>query len=125
MISIRRFATVATVLGLAACASGSAGGGGSPAPRRDSNVITAEEVAGANASTAFAIIRQLRPAWLMTRGGTEPIAYVDGRKYATLQDLENIGVELIREIRYLDSRDATMRFGTGHTAGAIEVITRR
>ena len=88
-------------------------------------MITAEEVAGANASTAFAVIRQLRPAWLTTRGGTEPIAYVDGRKYATLEDLENIGVELIREIRYLDSRDATMRFGTGHTAGAIEVITRR
>jgi len=123
----RRFVPLVLAGVFAACASGYGGAaGGSGTARRNSNLISAEEIAGASGGSAYELVRQLRPSWTVTRGGnTEPIAYVDGIRFGSLEDLRNVAVEQVREIRYLDSREATTRFGTGHTAGAIEVTTRR
>ena len=50
--------------------------------------------------------------------------YFDGRHVGPLESLSSIPVEQIREIRYLASTDATLRFGTGHTEGAIVVTSK-
>lgn len=110
--------------------------------RRDKNLITTEEIAKASGSTAYEVIRQLRPAWFTTRGmaGTqrqEPagevggmvvagvVVYIDGVKAGGTDELNNIGVERIREMRFLSANDATTKFGSGHPNGAIEVTTKR
>lgn len=109
--------------------------------RRQRNVITAEEIATRpGESNAYDLIRSLRPAWLRTRGvasgqvtgngmggvtDNAPIAvYVDGAKMGGPSVLRDIQADRIQELRYLSASDATMQYGTGNTAGAIQVTTK-
>lgn len=99
--------------------------------RRHPDVISAEEIAERNdLQTAGDAVRRLRPAFLRVRasGGpastAEPIrVYVDGIMVGEVSALTQIQVSIVKEIRKLSSSDATTRFGTGHTAGAILVTT--
>ena len=123
-----RSATIVLVVGfLSACATG-APGSGSASTR---NVITAEQLADMNQGSAYDAVQRLRPRWLQGRGvssvrsGTPELAqvYLDGALVGGLQALTRISISNIREIRYLDGRDATTRFGTGHGGGAILVAS--
>ena len=102
-------------------------------PRKDANVITAEELAARPTLTARQAIEQLRPQFLRVRGvttlgnaATQDViwVYVDGTRMGTIDVLNNIGVHEVREIRYLNPSEATNRWGTGHVQGAI-VVTRK
>lgn len=144
MISRRAVTGVVVALAVGACSSASTPGSGT-APRRTGNVITAEEITASSAPTALELVRHLRPAWLTERGlrgtggaaapgattsqATEGpagvVVYRDGVRLGMFASLETIPVETIREVRWLNGRDATQRYGTGHGAGAIEVLTRR
>jgi outer membrane cobalamin receptor len=106
--------------------------------RRGRNVITQEEIEKSSATDAYDLIQKLRPAWFTRRGvasgqattdavggmddGVRVVAYVDGVRWP---DLTTVTVERIKEVRYLNASDATTKYGTGHTSGAIEVITTR
>ena len=108
---------------------------------RKNNVISAEEIAKSSASNAYDLIKTLRPQWLRARGistgmpdpsgggvsdpGGGIAVYVDGARQGGLDQLENIGAERVQELRYLSANDATQKYGTGHTQGAIEVTTKR
>ena len=111
---------------LAACASGTGGGG----PRRDPNLITLEELADHTTLSALDVVRRLRPRWLQGRGaGTGgsnvPQLIVDGARMGNAQDaLRTLSVSDIQELRYLNASDATMRFGTNFPGGAIMVTSR-
>jgi hypothetical protein len=139
----RTLILAATLAGSAGCASSSSTQqAGEPQtsavpapvrPRRDPNVITAEEIASRPTLTARQVIEQLRPQFLRVRGTTtlgnaattDVIwVYVDGNRMGTVEVLGNIGVHEIREIRYLSPSEATNRYGTGHVQGAI-IITRK
>lgn len=131
----------AATVAVFACAGGSQGGGGAAAPaaatgatsRRQGNVITSEEIAKSSGSTALDVVRQLRSQWLITRGvagANDPgaggiMVYVDGVRRGGLESLEQIGVEQLGQIRFLDANNATTRYGTGHPNGAIEITTKR
>ena len=109
--------------GLAACASG--GGSGDGSPRRNPNLITAEELVAYPTVSALDAIRRLRPRWLQARGGMRAQVVVDGARMGDLEDaLQSIQAASVRTMQYLSSSDATMRFGTNYAGGAIEVITR-
>ena len=129
--------------GAIACASsGSAGATAEPQtavvpvpnrPRRDPNLITAEELASRPTLTARQAIEQLRPQFLRIRGTTtlgnaqtEDViwVYVDCTRMGTVEVLNNIGTHEVREIRYLNPSEATNRYGTGHVQGAI-LVTRK
>lgn len=128
----RRIGLAALVL--AACA-------GPPSPAADTSpsqgsardVITRTDLEGHEDLSAFEAIRRLRPTWLRYRGQavlTSPEreglrVYLDGSYFGDAAALGQLRVVAIQEIRFLDARRATMRFGTGHTVGAIVVTTRR
>jgi hypothetical protein len=139
----RTLVLIVTLAGATGCASsGSTSQAGEPQtsavqapvrPRRDPNVITAEEIAARPTLSARQVIEQLRPQFLRVRGTTtlgnaqtqDVIwVYVDGTRMGTLEVLNNIGAHEMREIRYLNPSEATNRFGTGHVQGAI-IVTRR
>jgi hypothetical protein len=92
-------------------------------------VITQAEIEATDVSTALDLIRRLRPEYLRARGGGSsigPVAfYLDGVKQQSIDALATISKEIVREVRYLNATDATMRFGTDHTGGAVLVSTRR
>lgn len=104
----------------AACASG---GGGERGPRRDPNLITAEELADYHNLDCYDAVRRLRPRWLQGRAG-DPTVVRDGSHLGPASEyLAQIRVGQVASIRYLSATEATMRFGTGVNGGAIVVTT--
>jgi hypothetical protein len=115
---------------LAGCAAGSAPGAGS----RDQDIITAEEIAESRAQTALDLIQQLRPRWAVRSRGERtfvesaydyPRVVVDDLPPREFDSLREIPKEVLVEIRFLNPREATLLYGTGHTQGVIRVTTKR
>jgi len=119
----------ALVAALSDCSATSAGGGGER-PGRD--VITAAEIAEAGALNAYEAVERLRRRWLTPHGATLleeptqqfPMVFVDHVEFGELDSLRSIRVAEIREIRFIDGRDAVSRYGMEYGAGIIMVITR-
>jgi hypothetical protein len=107
------------------CAAATSGGGGG------SGRITAEALEAVNVQDAFMAVQRLRPQWLRSRGPTsinrsEALAvFLDNARMGGVEQLRNIPVSSIESIEYLDASEATQRWGTGYTRGAILVTTRR
>jgi hypothetical protein len=123
-------------IALAGCASG---GASSTDPdvsvrRADRNQLTEAELEQSGAQTLKQAIELLRPQWLQTRGptnwgvagqtGDQIVVYVENQRVGTIGELERIRVSETASVRFLSGIDATNRYGSGHTLGAI-VIARR
>ena len=98
------------------------------APRRSTgNVIGGDELTGTGATNVYEAVQRLRPQWLTSarirRGGSgdELVVYLDSNRYGTLSSLQSLSLGGIQEVRYFGASEATNRFGTGHTGGAIVV----
>ncbi len=119
--------TLVMLLGLAVGACSTTGTATGSEARGSRDLITEEELAQSPDLSLYDAVRRMRPQWLQVRGtGTEsPRVYVDGASRGGLDELRSLRVPDVREVRYMGSRDATTRFGTGHTGGAILVTTRR
>jgi hypothetical protein len=50
---------------------------------------------------------------------------VDGIRFGTAESLQRVRVIEVEFVRYLNARDATTRYGTGHAGGVIAVTTKR
>ena len=122
--------TLALAFTLSACAvspnGGSNGGSGGGSYR----VLTEEAIQGASEINVHDVIRRLRPQWLRPRGRTtlagqgpdQPVVYVDGARYGnSLADLQRMDPSQVVRIEWVEPINATTRFGTGHSAGAIMV----
>ena len=121
---MRRLSFVLVLLALAVAACSTAGTGES-STRRNRNVLTAEELAALDGTAdAYDAVRRLRGTWLTGRGNTPPRVFVDGVNLGGPDVLRNYRIDSVREIRFIPSSDATLRFGTGFGGGAIEVYTR-
>lgn len=133
-------ATISLLAIAAACASTDGARRGA-----DSAVITAEEVAASPVNNAYDLVQALRPRWLNERGqqrltttqrrdaagravrGMDTsaiVAYVDGTRLGDVNALRTVNTSDIRSVRHLNSSEATLQFGSGHTHGAILVTTR-
>lgn len=116
-------------LALLACASGQ----GSDGPSRNRNVITLEEIEAQPTSTAYELVQRIRPNWLRVRGPNSirssnpslPLVYIDGVRSGDLDALYRVSTQIVREIRFINGRDATTRWGLDHGGGVIMVHTGR
>ena len=118
--------TLALGLGLAGCAS--SGGGGTRIPGSSSNrIVRADLDALEGALDAYQAIERLRPRWLQGRGvgSSPPVLYISGSRRGDLDDLRSMQAAELEQMEYMSPSDATTRFGTGHTGGAILVTNRR
>ena len=128
-----------------ACATG--GTRSSATAARDRDVITMEDIKRAGASTAYDLVRSLRPNWLNVRGehsfretprvtgtGTGSnvqvvpgidvlIIYLDNARFGGVETLRQIPVASLTSLQYFDAKTATYKWGPGHTHGAILVST--
>lgn len=128
----RRAALVLALLMLAGC--GGAAAGGPTTPGRNSNLITDAELTDEALSSlsVYDAIMRLRPNWLRSRGATSiggaasqyPAVLLNGTVDQSLSSLGSIRVSDVGLLRYIDSRDATTRYGTGLVNGLIEVTLR-
>lgn len=130
------------VVGLLLVAALGCGGGGSQPTtesrpvRGPSDRITEAEINAGVYQNALEVVRNLRPGMLIPRGAGPDasgmgatsipiIVYQDDVRLGDPSSLINIPAQRVREIRFMNSRDATTRYGTGHSSGAIVVTTKR
>jgi hypothetical protein len=111
---------------LGACSSAKPG---TPRPANP-DLITRDEIASAGVSNAYDLIQKLRPIWLTKRGEgsffqpSDVVIYLDGTRLGGPDSLKDLNSTDIESLRFLDARQATVRFGSGHVHGAILVKTR-
>ena len=106
---------------------GCTGGGGvsDTGPRKQRNLITQDEIGTVDFRNAYEVIQALRPQMLRVRGSIGLAVFVNGIKMSNgTQSLYDISPSSVGEIRYLNSFDATARFGTDATDGAISITTK-
>jgi hypothetical protein len=128
-------AAILAVITTVACASSSRGSEAdqietSPA-RRSSETLSELELRESSARSALEAVQQRRPQWLRSRGassvqGAQPevVVYLGEMRLGSVQSLTQFAVSSIKELRYYNATDATSRWGTGHSAGAIVVTLR-
>lgn len=109
-----------------------------PLPNRS---ITEDDIRRSSARSITELIRRLRPQWLRTRGrdvlqldslhlGRDPLAaqgvrvYLNGSLLGGLDALNEVAVDALTGVAFLDSNAAVLRFGTGNEDGAILLTTR-
>ena len=115
---------------MTSCATVSSGGG-SGASGRD--VITGAELEQYQGEDLLGLILRARRSWLQVRPSltsSEPevtpiVVIIDGVPQPPgMEPLHGFRVSDTREVRRLSASDATTRFGTNMTAGAILVVTK-
>lgn len=127
---------------LAACSSGGSSattqsGEAAPQPaptRRSRNILLPSELTEVQRAemNAMQAIRQFRPNMLTptgaaTLGGAGSFGisvFLNGNKQGGVEALEGIRMIEVEKIEYISGSDATQRFGTGYSGGAI-LVTRR
>lgn len=114
---------LAIAVGLAGCAS--AGGGSSRPAGSSMTRIVRAELAELPEMNALQAIERLRRRWLQSRAGDQVQLYVDGSRRSNVRDLESIRSTEIEQMEFMSASDATTRYGTGHSGGAILVTSRR
>ncbi|HSW28853.1 MAG TPA: hypothetical protein VLH75_05070 [Longimicrobiales bacterium] len=115
------------VLGITGCAStGGTGAGGQPGGHRASNRIDAAELAPLAELDVHQVISRVRPGWL--RGGPQgqlPVIVLDGSPQTSGPEmLGTFRAADVTALEYMSASDATTRFGTGYSGGAILVTTK-
>lgn len=92
------------------------------------DVLYSHEIDRSSAGSAYLALQQLRPHFLRltrrTSVDAERPVYVDGLRFGGIGRLHALPAAQIRQIRLLNSREATMRYGEGHSNGAIEIQTK-
>ena len=117
---------LALALVTSGCASAGQGEGGSSGSR---NVIDREALFDMEGMNAYEAIQRLRPTWLRARrtgmGSPQLPGLVVNDQQSELYNLRTMRIEGIEEIRYVEARDASIRYGTGFPAGVIVVVQRQ
>ena len=109
--------------------------------------ITAEEIRGSTARDAEEAVRLLRPYWLTRQRGNDLVridvvsmdstladkvppyqeagtrVYLDDALLGGVEELRRFPLDQIGRIEWWDQRAATLRWGAGHSHGAIRIVT--
>jgi hypothetical protein len=134
MACSRRFVALAMIPLAIGCAAA-----GATTSKKDANVITTEEITESSAANAYELIQRLRPNFLRTRGAVhgsptadgsnrleavDLVVYLNENRLGGSDQLRQLATSEIREIRYYSASEATTKWGTGHSAGAIQIVSR-
>lgn len=136
----------------ASAASSNAAGASAPQPRSSRYVLVESDLRAVQADNLYDAIQKLRPEFLNGRGGqsglypqpsyggtasqspgagsavlTNPPAvmvYRDQARLTGVDDLRQIMLSQVREVRYLPGPEAAVKFGTNNTGGAIIITSK-
>jgi hypothetical protein len=127
----RRASLVLVGLSLTACAAATQSSRRPAFVAAGRDVITAAEIVAARVTDAYQAVLELRPEFLRRRGAASipsfapkpVVVYLDEMPWGTAESLRHIPLERVRLIRYISPMEADLRWGTGHSSGAILVTT--
>jgi len=95
-------------------------------------VLKAEEFGESTAIDVMALVQEFRPTWLRSRGVTsihdqsagQLRVYLNGESAGDVNQLREIRVSDVKELRFLPAAQAHARYGVGPEGGVIEVLTK-
>lgn len=117
-----RYALLVLAFGVLGACAGSGLTSGNPDEISPQQVQEARPV-----SNAYALVQRLRPNWLEKRGTSsirnpsDIVIYVDGSRRGGPDSLRQISVANVQSMRYMNPNQATLRYGSGHDHGVIQV----
>ena len=100
-----------------------------PRHRVDMSVLTQDDLVDHQYQSVLEAVQTLRSNWLNDRGPDSFASpshiwvYIDNTKVGDVQSLAAISTRYISSIRKVNGIDATARWGIGHSAGVISVMT--
>lgn len=133
MISMRRAVLAFTIL-IPAISLGCASTGSGSGEKERSDLLTREQILGAEATNLYDVVRRLRPRWLNVRANrsfemaTEVVVIQNDVYMGPAEILKELNPETAFQLRYLEgTRAATALPGLmndRHVEGAIVISTR-
>jgi|SRR6185369_6390468 len=97
--------------------------------RVDMSVLTQDDLVDHQYESVLEAVQTLRSNWLNERGPDSFASpshiwvYIDNTKVGDIQSLAAISTRYVSSIRKVNGIDATARWGIGHSAGVISVMT--
>jgi hypothetical protein len=95
----------------------------------DPERLSREEMLKEHFTNVFDAVASLRSAWLTVRGTdsfrqTSQIwVYYDENRLGGVDELRSVMVNSVASLRHYNGVDATMRWGVGHSAGVIQILS--
>ena len=123
---VRSRQVVVTIL---VCCIGCAGASSGMRSRVDLSVLTQEQLDERNYQNVLEAVQTLRANWLNERGPdsfslpSRIWVYLDNTRMGGVGSLAQISTREVSSVRKMNGIDATARWGIGHSAGVIAVVT--
>jgi len=82
-------------------------------------------------TNVYDAVVSLRAAWLNVRGTdsfrqpSQVWVYYDENRLGGVDEMRAVVVNSVAPLRHYNGVDATMRWGVGHSAGAIQILSHR
>ncbi len=99
--------------------------------RPDPERLSQEEMLREHFTNVYDAVTSLRSAWLTVRGTdsfrqTSQIwVYYDENRLGGVDEMRSLPVNSVASLRHYNGVDATMRWGVGHSAGAIQILSHQ
>jgi len=99
--------------------------------RPDPERLSQEEMLREHFTNVYDAVASLRSAWLNVRGTdsfTQPSqvwVYYDETRLGGVDEMRAVIVNSVASVRHYNGVDATMRWGVGHNAGAIQILSHK
>ena len=95
----------------------------------DPERLSQEEMLEEHFTNVYDAVASLRSAWLTVRGTdsfrqTSQIrVYYDENRLGGVDEMRSVLVNSVASLRHYNGVDATVRWGVGHSAGAIQILS--
>ncbi len=82
-------------------------------------------------TNVYDAVASLRSAWLTIRGTdsfqqpSQIWVYYDENRLGGVDEMRGVLVNSVASVRHYNGVDATMRWGVGHNAGAIQILSHQ
>ena len=97
----------------------------------DPERLSREEILEEHFTNVYDAVASLRSAWLTVRGTdsfrqpSQIWVYYDENRLGGVDEMRSVLVNSVASLRHYNGVDATMRWGVGHSAGAIQILSHK
>jgi hypothetical protein len=97
----------------------------------DPEGLSRQEMLNEHFTNVYDAVVSLRSAWLTVRGTdsftqtSQVWVYYDQTRLGSVEEMRSVLVGSVVSVRHYNGVDATMRWGVGHSAGAIEILSHQ
>jgi hypothetical protein len=98
---------------------------------RDIERLSQEEMLREHFANVYDAVAALRSAWLTVRGTdsfqqtSQVWVFRDENRLGGVDEMRFVSVNSVASLRHYTGVDATMRWGVGHSAGAIQILSHK